>query len=169
MTDYIEICSEFLNQCFQVANEFSGSIASVAPTGMALYHSYTYDFKMLIQEIDNASYLLSNFNRLIVNLDTLQNQYNLSICSLDKAESFSRQMYEFLKNTAKDSNGIITKINERAYAKWYRDELKFYVEYLVNFTQFLISDINYIYKQIESGNVIAARELLKCRENLFFQ
>lgn len=169
MADYVEICSEFLNQCFQVANEFSGSIAAIAPTGMALYNSYTYDFKMLIREIDNASYLLSDFNRLIVNLDALQSQYKLSICSLEKAESFSRQMYEFLKNTGKDSNGIISQINERAYAKWYRDELKFYVEYLVNFTQFLISDINYIYKQLESGNISATRDLLKCRENLFFQ
>jgi len=169
MTDYIQICSEFLNQCFNLVNEYSSTIATVAPTGMALYHSYTYDFKMLIHEIDNASYLLSDFNRLIVNLDALQTKYNLSICSLEKAESFSIQMYEFLKNTGKDSNGIISKINERAYAKWYRDELKFYVEYLVNFTQFLISDINYIYKQLESGNIMNARELLKCGEKLFYQ
>jgi len=169
MTTYVQICSEFLQRCFKLVNQYSSTISSVAPVGMALYHSYTYDFEMLIRELDNASYLLSNFNRLIVNLDALQEQYKLSICSLEKAYTFSNQMYEFLKNTAKDTNGILTKLNERAYAKWYRDELKFYVEYLVNFSQFLISDINFIYKEIESGNVLAASELLKCRENLFFQ
>lgn len=159
MSNFIEVCSTFLQNCYEIVNDYS----SVISTGMKLYHSYTHDFKMLLQEIDHASFLLLEFNKLISRLESLQDRYKLNICSLSKAQIFSKQMYEFLQITGKDT-GFISKVNERAYAKWYRDELKFYVDYLNNYAQFLLSDIDFIYQQVQKGNTSFAKQYLKCSD-----
>lgn len=168
MTEYVQVCSEFLGRCYDLVSDYSSTISSAGTIGLSLYNSYTYDFKKLLEELDNASFLMSQFNNLIIKLQTLQDEYGLSICSLDKAEIFSNQMYQFLKNTGKDTNTLITKVNERAYAKWYRDELKYYIDYLNSFIQFLIYDIQYLNNELDKGNVMEVRDSLKC-QRMFFQ
>lgn len=156
---FVQVCSIFLKKCYDVVSEYSGVISK----GLQLYQSYTYDFKLLLQEIDNANFLLLEFNKLIMRLESLQNQYNLTICSLEKAKKFSSEMYQFLEKTGKDID-VLSTLNERAFAKWYRDELKFYVEYLNTFTQYTMSDIDFIYQQAGKKNVNFLKQSLQCKD-----